>query len=106
MDLNINCFTLIKNACGKLKGNFWKAVLASLVVVTPLVAISFIPFGIGVILAVFISGYLFYGLITYYKKLINNENPKLCTIFTNYNKFVLAFLSQSVVKTEKVLYIL
>lgn len=92
MNTNINCFTLINNACNKLKGNFWRAFLGALVVVAPLVAVSFIPYYIGVVLAVFASGYLFYGLIIYYKKLLNGEKPSLLVIFTNYKRFGAATL--------------
>ena len=52
MNTNINCFTLMNNACKKLKGNFWKAFLATLIVVAPIVAVSFIPYYVGIILAV------------------------------------------------------
>lgn len=91
MATNINCFQLMNNACKKLKGNFWKAVLASLVVIAPLVAVAFIPYA-GLIISLFCSGYLFYGLIVYYKKLFAGENPTLQSIFTNWNKFGVATL--------------
>ena len=81
MDTNINCFQLMNNACKKLKGNFWRAVLASLVVMAPLVAVAFIPYA-GLIISLFCSGYLFYGLLVYYKKLLAGEKPSLQVIFT------------------------
>ena len=92
MNTNVNCFTLMNTACKKLKGNFGKAFLATLVVIAPLVAISFIPYYIGIVLALFFSGYLFYGLIEYYKKLFKGENPSLKVVFTNYSKFGAATL--------------
>ena len=91
MATNINCFQLMNNACKKLKGNFWRSVLASLVVIAPLVAVAFIPYA-GLIISLFFSGYLFYGLIVYYKKLFAEENPSLKVIFTNWNKFGVATL--------------
>lgn len=92
MNTNVNCFSLMHNACKKLKGNFWRAFLATLVVVAPLVAVSFIPYYVGIILAVFCSGYLFYGLIIYYKKLFAGEKPSLNVIFNNWDKFGAATL--------------
>lgn len=92
MNTNINCFQLMNNACKKLKGNFWRAVLASLVVIAPLVAVAFIPYYIGIVLALFCSGYLFYGLIVYYKKLFAGEKPSLKVIFTNWDRFGAATL--------------
>lgn len=87
MNTNINCFTLMHNACKKLKGNFLKALIATFIVVAPLVAIAFIPYYVGIILAVLFSGYLFYGLIIFYQKLFAGENPSYKVIFTNFNKF-------------------
>lgn len=91
MDTNINCFQLMNNACKKLKGNFWRAVLASLVVMAPLVAVAFIPYA-GLIISLFCSGYLFYGLLVYYKKLLAGEKPSLQVIFTNWKRFPYATL--------------
>ncbi len=87
MSTNINCFTLMHNACKKLKGNFLKALIATFIVVAPLVAIAFIPYYVGIILAVLLSGYLFYGLVVFYQKLFAGENPSYKVIFTNFNKF-------------------
>ena len=87
MNTNINCFSLMHNACKKLKGNFLKALIATFIVIAPLVAIAFIPYYIGVVLAVFFSEYLFYGLIVFYQKLFAGENPSYKEIFTNFNKF-------------------
>lgn len=92
MNANLNCFSLMNNACKKIKGKFWKTFLATFVVVFPLVAISFIPYYIGITIAIFFSGYLFYGLIEYYKQLFRGENPKIKTIFMNGKAFGAATL--------------
>lgn len=96
MNTNINCFTLMHNACKKLKGNFLKALIATFIVVAPLVAIAFIPYYIGIVLAVFFSGYLFYGLIVFYQKLFAGENPSYKVIFTNFNKFGAATITGAI----------
>ena len=92
MDTNLNCFSLMSNACKKIKGKFWKTFLATFIVVFPLVAISFIPYYIGIIIAVFFSGYLFYGLIEYYKQVFRGEDAKLKTIIMNGKSFGAATL--------------
>lgn len=92
MNTDINCFSLMNNAAKRLKGVFWKACLASLVVIFPIVAVLFIPYYVGIVLSVLFSGYLFYGLIIYYKKLFAGENPSLKVIFNNWDRFPAATL--------------
>lgn len=86
-----NGLDLIGIAGGKLKSCFGRAFLATLMYVTPLILLLFVPYA-GWAISILLFGWLTNGYISYMKKLLNNENPSFAIIFTTVKEFAQATL--------------
>lgn len=75
-----NGLDLIRISAKKLKGVWGKAFLATLIYVTPLIALCAIPYA-GWVISIALFGYLTLGYLNYMQKLIKGENPKLSVLF-------------------------
>jgi len=79
-----NGFDLIKATFAKLKGKFGKAFLATLIMIAPLMLCCFTVYGIAaavILFAVFQVGY-----IRYMRALLNDENPSMYLIFSEFKE--------------------
>ena len=86
-----NGLDLIGIAGGKLNKCWGRAFLATLMYVTPLILLLFVPYA-GWAVSILIFGWLTNGYISYMKKLLNNENPSFAIIFTTVKEFAQATL--------------
>lgn len=75
-----NGLDLIRISGAKLKGVWGKAFLATLIYVTPLIALCAIPYA-GWAISIALFGYLTLGYINYMQKLLKGENPKLSVLY-------------------------
>lgn len=73
---------LVKNTTQLLKNKWVKMLVASAIYLMPFVLL-FLPYYIGVVLFVLLYGHFTVGFIKYTRQLINNQNPKLKTIFAH-----------------------
>ncbi len=86
-----NGLDLIGIAGGKLKGVWGKGFLGTLMYVTPIVALLFVPY-VGWALAIAVFGWLTAGYVEFMKGLLSGNNPSYAMIFTTVHEFAQATL--------------
>lgn len=82
-NISKNGFDMIKTASKKVNGKFMKAFVGTLIMFVPLIALCFIPYA-GWALSVFLFGVFETGYIRYFRRLINEENPSLKVLFSEF----------------------
>lgn len=78
-----NGLDLVKIASSTVKGKFAKAFIATLIMFAPLIAICFIPYA-GWAISLFLFGVFETGYIRYFRALVNDQNPSLNLLFSEF----------------------
>lgn len=86
-----NGLDLIGIAGSKLKGVWGKGFLGTLMYVTPIIALLFVPY-VGWALAIAVFGWLTAGYVSFMKGLLKGDNPSYAMIFTTVHEFAQATL--------------